>query len=53
MDPPIGGNVDPTLNTFIEASSEEANSDEEVINFLKSLPEEDKDLLLRKLQGDA
>lgn len=53
MDPPIGGNVDPALNTFIEASSEEANSDEEVINFLKSLPEEDKDLLLRKLQGDT
>ena len=50
-DTPIGGNIDPRLNEYVESSSE-PEEDEEVVEYLKKLSEEDRELLLKKLQED-
>ena len=47
---PIGGDIDPALNTFIDSSSDE-NSDAEVMRYLSELSERDRKLLLEKLEG--
>ena len=46
---PIGGDIDPSLNTFIDSSSD--NSDAEVMRYLGELSERDRKLLLEKLEG--
>ncbi|OAO16680.1 hypothetical protein AV274_1587 [Blastocystis sp. ATCC 50177/Nand II] len=48
-DTPVGGNIDPALNTFVETSSED-DSDKEVISYLNELSEKERTLLLQKLQ---
>ena len=47
-DAPIGGNIDPELNRYV--SSSEDSSDAEVMEYLRTLSESDRDLLLQKLQ---
>lgn len=47
-DAPIGGNIDPELNRYV--SSSEDSSDAEVMEYLQTLSESDRDLLLQKLQ---
>ena len=47
-DAPFGGNIDPELNRYV--SSSEDSSDAEVMEYLRTLSESDRDLLLQKLQ---
>jgi hypothetical protein len=48
-DTPYGGNIDPALNRYVESSSEDG-SDVEVMEYLRTLSESDRDLLLKKLK---
>ena len=47
-DAPIGGNIDPELNRYVSSSDD--SSDAEVMEYLRTLSESDRDLLLQKLQ---
>ena len=48
-DTPVGGNIDPRLNEYVGSSSEE-DEDEEVMEYLNKLSEEDRELLMKKLE---
>ena len=48
-DTPVGGNIDPRLNEYVESSSEN-EEDAEVMEYLGTLNEEDRELLMKKLE---